>query len=224
MMYFDIDSLEGNGNYGEPQETREKLFKLTDYVYCSIGGLMSIGHAYVSRLIPLLDANDHLDKCKEYLSQIVHEVNVEEKDPLFKKYHTGNTYTVTLAGFYPDGTTGLVGIGRGKIECMHTSDTGGLLFHLFAPTKEVQLMKDEIMDIPKHLWENSDLLNGALNHFANIQAAVSFTHPEMVSSTMVYMGLIKYPEKGFIPFEGEVDLKSLIASFEIEEPSKRGEE
>ncbi|QFF98790.1 hypothetical protein PB01_08065 [Psychrobacillus glaciei] len=211
--YFNPINLEGNGLFGELQETREKLFKVTDTVFGTLGGLLFIGHAYMSRLLARVKPDDCLDICEEYLSEIADEINEEKHDRLFKKYRVSKEYQVTLMGYYKDGTPGIVGIIGGKLE----KASGGILSNAFTPTAEVGELTGDIMTdaVFKYLIKLD--VNEVISNLAHFQAAVSFTHPEIVSSTMMYMGIKKSLSGELVSFEGEIDLKDLIASFEIEE-------
>lgn len=219
-VYFDPFSLEENGHFGELEETREKLFKVTDTVFGTLGGLLSIGRTYKGRLLARVKPDDCLDVCEEYLLEIIDEINKEKHGRLFEKYHDSMEYQVTLMGYYKDGTAGMIGIIRGKLEKV----SGGIINSAFAPTEEVGALTGEIMTDALFEYARNLDVNEVISHFARFQAAVSYTHPEIVSSTMVFMGIKKSSSGELVLFEGEIDLKDVIDSFEKEGELNAGDE
>jgi len=83
----------------------------------------------------------------------------------------------------------------------------------FAPSELITLFT--LVTLTGYLMNND--VNEVIRHFAHFQSAVSFTHPEIVSSTMMFMGIKKSSSGELFTFEGEIDLKDVIASFEGDE-------
>lgn len=208
--YFNAFSLKPSGNYGEQVETKEKIIKVSDYVYGNIGGILSICHKYTTRLLDRVKPGDYLEDVSKHLKEVVNEVREEEFERFFLKYNTTNEYAIQLIGFYKDGTTGLLEVVRGEVtEISSLNVTNRVIGNMFAPTQEILNMMDKVFDYYHLLPTSKDHLEAALKHFAQVQAKISVTHPKFVSSTMIYQVLAKI-DKQIVSFEGEVDLSGIV--------------
>lgn len=207
MKYYDGESLEENGRYGEPIETKEKIFKVSNFVNGSVGGILSFSQEASKRLVERVKENDYLDQCKGILEEIAGEINQERKeDAFFQKHHGKGSYGLYLTGYYEDGSIGLVGLEGNKVHELRSRQG----FHyMFSPTKEINNMVEQIFDFTHDPVVNNNHLDTVVNALADRQAKISFLHPEVVSSTFLYMGFIKYPD-GIRPFQGEWDLSEYV--------------
>jgi hypothetical protein len=177
-----------------------KVEQLTKYTLICIGGIGYIGDRWKDFMKKNVKEHYYLDDCKYVFEQASQEIlEIMKFDKIFEKYALSLRVGMYLAGFYKDGTTGFLKWEQGEIFEEKVEKN----YHfnsMFAPSQDINLMKDKLLDISKIPIVNGNMLESILGHFALIQALVTKIHPDEVSTKFLAHALIK-DEKGDIIYQ-----------------------
>lgn len=188
-----------------------KAYQITNSVLLGWGGDFDNSLEIKKQLNDVLKPTDTLDVCKQHLETIASELDAKRD------------FVVVLSGFYKNGKTGkLMMKSDAKVQELKINQLE-YRYIMLPPTSDYSDIQDQYLYIddfrPERIQEElSNLgyedwikksINITLNHLIKVQALISFSEPEMVTSKGYYYITFKDVNGELQSISGDYDTKEM---------------